>query len=113
MGSPRSRGKGGRRVPWRDGGRGKSDRPEWRKQAMHISDHLPADGGEIVELSCRLAYGFHPGDWIYRFDQQMAKIGCLYSAKLNRIGNLHEFVIRVPEKIADSCRRIVARIEGR
>jgi len=81
--SPRSRGKGSRRVPWRDGGRRKTKSVSWRKQAQHALDSVDDFVGPVHLLMIHGYYGDSASDMIYRFDQAMAKIGVHYYAEFS------------------------------
>src|SRR2546428_640909 len=71
-------GKGSRRVPWRDGGRRKQRRSEWRKQAMHAVAELAALAAPLTSLPCRGPYWERPKHLIYRLDQELARAGIAY-----------------------------------
>ena len=45
--SPRSRGKGNRRVPWRDGGRGKQKAIPWRTLVETAGGRIRAVAGDV------------------------------------------------------------------
>ena len=105
--SPRSRGKGGRRVPGRDGGRGKRTKVKWRHQAVHAVERFPEHVGEIVELTFPVPYGRSAGESIYLFDQRLAGTGIRYQVELRGTN----FVIRVPASCASKVNAIIAQIK--
>lgn len=111
--SPRSRGKGSRRVPWRDGGRGKQKAAEWRKQATHAVDELTALSGEVVSLTYSPPFGRSAADAIYLFDQEIAHTGIRYHAELqgSRLSPL--FTIRVLSDEAARATALIARLQKR
>jgi hypothetical protein len=81
--SPRSRGKGSRRPPGRDGGRGKrakQKRIEWRKRAIHAVDEFPKNSDDIVELIFSVPFERTPSEIIYLFDQRISTTGFRYQA---------------------------------
>src|SRR5262245_25998496 len=110
MQSPRSRGKGSRRVPWRDGGKGKRKLAAWRKQATHAVEGLPKETGEIVELRYSVSYGRSAAEGIYLFDQRIARTNIRYEVELRRSGICSQFVIRVPAPHAAAVTAIIAQI---
>ena len=110
--SPRSRGKGSRRRPWRDGGRRKWRSPEWRKQAVHAIEDFPKEAGELVEMF------FFPCDRsaaksIYLFDQRIAHTGIKYQAELHGKRFTARFIIRVPASDVATVSEIIAQIGKR
>jgi len=111
--SPRSRGKGSRRVPWRDGGRVKRKRPTWRKQATHSVDEVPEAWDEVVELTYRPQSRRSPAEAIYLLDQEVAGMAIRYTAELGGTRCWPVFTIRVPASCAAAVGAIIARIERR
>lgn len=109
--SPRSRGKGGRRFPGRDGGRGKRKVPAWRKQAGHAVVELP-QVGELVELDYSVPFGYSAAEGIYLFDQRIARTGIHYEVALVSTGVHHRFAIRVPVADAERVQTIIRQIRG-
>ena len=75
----RSRGKGNRRFPGRDGGARRGRLAEWVKRAQHVvsADEL---GDDIAEVDLRSTE--RPEQAIYRFDQIAASEGWQYAAEL-------------------------------
>ena len=76
-------GKGNRRFPSRDGGRKKSKRGKaWESRAQHLVPLV-----EIPVPHTKISYGGRfreePASAIYRFDQEMAKLGLSYFAAWN------------------------------
>jgi hypothetical protein len=114
--SPRSRGKGSRRAPGRDGGRGKRVKEKavaWRKRAVHAVDEFPKNCGDIVELYFSVPFGLSAAESIYLFDQCIATTGIRYQAELRGSGNYSSFVIRVPASIEPKVKDIIAQIMRR
>ena len=111
--SPRSRGKGSRRGPWRDGGRGKRKAVVWRKQAVHAVEELPKASGEVVELTYLCPSGRSAAESIYLFDQRIARTGIHYQPELHGTRFWPAFIIRVAAENADVVSLIIARIGRR
>lgn len=111
--SPRSRGKGSRRGPWREGGRGKQRPVSWRKQAVHAVAALPKEIGEIVELNLSRPSGLSPAECIYLFDQRMSRFGIHYEAELHGRGYHSYFMIRAPARNEAEVRGAIAQIQQR
>jgi hypothetical protein len=110
--SPRSRGKGSRRVSWRDGGRGKQRKgTDWRKRAVHAVDELPKELGDSIELTLSVPYGRTEAETIYLFDQCVARISIRYQAELCGSGYYMHFLIRVPTAFASAMNAIIAQIK--
>src|SRR5262249_24338261 len=87
--SPRSRGKGGRRRPGRDGGRGKRSKQgamTWRKRAVHAIREFPKNCNEIVDLTFSVPFGRTPAESIYLFDQLIAATEIRYQVELRGSG---------------------------
>jgi len=109
--SPRSRGKGSRRLPV-ERGRGKRKSVNWRKQAQHAVDSVDELKGPTHLLVIHGFYGDWTTDMIYRFDQGMAKIGLHYYAEF--AGRRHAFAFKVwvlAARAAD-VQEIIARIRS-
>src|SRR5437868_7092072 len=98
--SPRSRGKGSRSVPWRDGGKGKQKAPAWRKRATHAVDELSELPDALMELSYPCPSGRSPAEGIYLFDRQIARTGIRYHAELLGSRFSPIFTIRIPVESA-------------
>jgi hypothetical protein len=111
--SPRSRGKGGRRAPGRDGGRGKRKVVLWRKQALHAIEKFPRNSGELVGLTYFGPFGHSAAERIYLFDQRIAEIGVRYVAELCGSGKSSFFDLRVPAWSAERVSAIIVQIEKR
>lgn len=109
--SPRSRGKGGRRFPKRDGGRRKQKRPVWRKQATHAADDVTELLGDSVVLTHRVPWGQTPAEWIYLLDQQTAGTGIRYHAELSGPRGWRVFNFRVAVDDAETVRVIMALLK--
>lgn len=110
MMSPRSRGKGSRRLPGRDGGRRKRKVAEWRKQATHAVDALTELTGELIRLDYHCPFGHAPGESIYRFDQEAARIGLRYFAELGGYRLAPVFTLHVSVDQAATVLAIIARL---
>jgi hypothetical protein len=109
--SPRSRGKGSRRFPGRDGGRRKQKVVEWRKRAAHAVDALPPSAEGSVDLTYRCPFGRSAAESIYLFDQRIAHTGIRYRAELHG-PRLHPvFIIRVPVTSSAAVGAIIIQIE--
>lgn len=106
--SPRSRGKGSRRWPGRDGGRRKQKPVEWRKQATHAVDDVADLGTELVVLDYSCPFGRSPAESIYLFDQEMARIGARYYAELRGSRRYPVFRFHVLTACADVVCEIIA-----
>ena len=120
--SPRSRGKGSRRMPGREGGRrkakailpgGKSndeDRLTWRKHAQHAVASL----ADLTEPFCPLVtsgfFGDSAADFIYKFDQCIAKWGLPYYAECTGRRHQWTFKVWVSSGNASDVNEIIARI---
>jgi hypothetical protein len=111
--SPRSRGKGSRRVPWRDGGRRKRKPVTWRKQATHAVDDPSELSGELVWDYYQCPSGRSPHQGIYLFDQEAARAGIRYYAELSGSRFYPAFFIHVPVADKDKVTAIIARLENR
>ena len=109
--SPRSRGKGGRRFPGRDGGRRKQKAVEWRKQAKHSVDELSTFTEESVAMNYFCPSGQSPAEAIYRFDQEIARTGIRYYAELHGSRFWHFFTLHVPAHSATTVESILARVQ--
>ena len=108
--SPRSRGKGNRRCPGRDGGRGKQKRAEWRKQAVHAVEEFPKNVGELTQLTCFWPLErYSAAEWIYLFDQRIADTGIHYVPEFR--GQV--FSVRVRASDAAKVSAIIAQINKR
>ena len=104
----RSRGKGSRRRPWRDGGRKKGLRPDWRKNARHSTDSQadltpPTETLSLPEFVLR-----NPVKSIYIFDQEMAAAGIAYHVEHH--GSFRGFTVAVAEAAAGRVREILHRL---
>src|SRR6266436_6614375 len=110
--SPRSRGKGSRRMPGRDGGRRKSKPAIWRKQAQHAVDSVDELKGPVHPLLIQGRYGDSAPDMIYRFDQDMAKIGLPYYAEFSGWRHGWTFRVWVLEDRASNVQEIISRIRS-
>src|SRR5262245_53299185 len=108
--SPRSRGKGGRRFPGRDGGRRKSKPVEWRNRAPHSVKEPTELPGDLVVLTWYCPFGRSPAESIYLFDQGIARTGIRYHAELFGSRLQPGFIIRVPAEGEATARAIIARI---
>jgi len=111
--SPRSRGKGSRRCPGRDGGLGKRRPTVWRKQVVHAVEEFPKGSGELTDLTYSCPFGHSAAEGIYLFDQLIAGTGILYQAELRRGELGRVFTIRVPTSFAVRVSAIIAQIEKR
>jgi hypothetical protein len=111
--SPRSRGKGGRRFPGRDGGRRKRKRPERRKQATHAVDELWQLSGQLVSLMYLCPASRTPAESIYLFDQRIARIGTHYLAELHGSRFWPFFLIRVPADCAVAVGAVIEELRRR
>ena len=103
-----SRGKGGRRAPGRDGGKGRTVRAQWEKRAAHM---LPSKDA-LKPVPVRVIFFGRlrdPSASIYLFDQEANKAGLQYYAEL--AGSAFE--IWVPKTHEWSAWDIVAKIEGK
>ncbi len=100
-----SRGKGKRRVPWRDGGAHKQKRLEWRKQAMHSVNDISELGEPLVSLTYSGEWGQTAAVKIYKFDQKIAKTGIRYHAEY--LGWWVGFTIRVLDEHAKKVQRLI------
>src|SRR5262245_3339791 len=109
--SPRSRGKGSRRFPGRDGGRGKHKVAQWRKQATHAVDDLSVLPGALAALTYWCRFGQSPAEAIYRFDQQIAGTGIRYHAELHGARTWHFFTVHVPAESAERVQAIISRVQ--
>ena len=103
-----SRGKGKRRVPWRDGVARKKKSPEWHKQAMHSVNDIEELGEPIVSLIYRGEWGEPAATKIYKFDQKIAKTGISYHAEY--LGWWHGFTIQVIDKHKQKVQSIIDTI---
>lgn len=111
--SPRSRGKGSRRIPIPTS-RGKRKPVVWRKQAVHAVERFPKDVGELTELTYWGPFGHSAAESIYLFDQRIAGTGIRYQAELRGGWSFQPmFKIRVPASAAAKVRSIIAQIEKR
>lgn len=113
MMSPRSRGKGGRRGPWRDGGRGKQQVPVWRKQATHAVENAAELVGELTKVHFSCPFGRSAGECIYLFDQEAARLGLRYFAELGGARLAPMFTLHVPVDQAEAVHAIIARLRRR
>ena len=113
MMSPRSRGKGSRRGPWRDGGRGKQKVPAWRKQATHAVENLMELAGELTKVHFLCPFGRTAGESIYLFDQEAARIGFRYFAELSGARLTRMFTLHVSADQAEVVGAIIARLRRR
>src|SRR5262249_13008801 len=113
MFSPRSRGKGSRRVPWRDGGKGKRKVAAWRKQAVHSVDDLAELPGELVALRYVCPADHTAAESIYLFDQRIAHTGIRYHAELHGTRHWPVFTIRVSADQGDRVSVILAQMGKR
>jgi len=112
--SPRSRGKGSRRLPV-ERGRGKAKKlVNWRKQAQHTVDSVDELKGPTHLLVLHGFYGDSATDMIYRFDQGMAKIGLHYYAEFagRRQGWIWTIKIWVLADRAAEVQQIISRIQS-
>jgi len=108
--SPRSRGKGGRRFPGRDGGARKHRPVRWRKQAVHAVEQFPKNVGEVTELTCYWpCLDYTAAEWIYLFDQRIAGTGIPYAPEFH--GQV--FTVRVPASAAAKVSAIITQIQKR
>ena len=108
--SPRSRGKGSRRVPGRDGGRRKRKPVEWRKQATHAVDDVSQLDGVLIELTHVCPFGRSAAECIYLFDQEVARAGIRYHAELRGTRLTPMFALRVPAAHEGTVRAIIDRV---
>ena len=100
---PGMRGKGGRRRPWRDGGRKKTIVVDWFIQAHHAVDDLENLQVPLVTLEYQRGFTDKPDLAIYKFDQQAAKVGLKYFAEFQGHGLFKITVPKDKEEIAKSC----------
>src|SRR5205814_6331606 len=107
------RGKGSRRVPWRDGGKGRRKRAEWRKQAPHAVNDLSLLSQPVAELQYECPGGRSPAEGIYLFDQRIARSGIGYHAELHGSRFWPVFTIRVAADCAETVCAIIAEIGRR
>ena len=63
---------------------------------MHAVEIFPPHTGDVVELTYSLPWGRSAAEWIYLFDQRIARTGIRYQVELQGIGSGSVFVIRVP-----------------
>jgi hypothetical protein len=112
--SPRSRGKGNRRFPGREGGKRKrkAARP-WERRCQH----LVADVAELQQPVTTLWYG---GPWgtelehqAYVFDQEMARLEIRYFAVLAVRYRRYAWHLTVAESDAEQVAETIARLERR
>ena len=111
--SPRSRGKGSRRLPGRDGGRRKQRIAQWRKQAVHAVDGADELHAPLVPLTYTCPRGKSPAEGIYLFDQAMACTGIRYQAELYGSRFFPVFIIRVPTESARTVTHVITKVEKR
>lgn len=112
--SPRSRGKGGRRFPGRDGGRHKRQPVAWRKQATHAVANLSELSGELVWVSYQCPSNRSPAQSIYLFDQEIARSGIQhYHAELLGSRFYPSFVIHVPAEDKAKVTALITKLENR
>jgi hypothetical protein len=111
--SPRSRGKGSRRRPGRDGGRRKWKVAEWRKQATHAVGAISELVGELTMVEYHCPFRRTAGECIYWFDQEAARIGLWYYAELPNYYWFPVFKLYVPVDRAEAVRGIIARLPRR
>lgn len=112
--APRSRGKGGRRFPGRDGGYGKAKAvPPWRKRAQHCVASLAELPEATAQLVMRGSYGDALEDMIYKFDQCMAKMHLKYYGECS--GWRHHWCLNiwVCADVEPAVREIITRITSR
>jgi len=103
-----SRGKGNRRVPWRDGGAKKMTAAVWPKQAHHAVNKVEELGTPIVSLTYHGEWGETGATKIYKFDQKIAKTGIPYHAEY--LGWWHGFTIQVHEEHKQQVQEIIDKI---
>ncbi len=111
--SPRSRGKGGRRFPGRDGGRRKQKAIAWRKSAAHAVDDPSELSGDLIVLSYLCPFRRDAAASIYAFDQRLAGTGIRYHAELHGSRFDPVFTICVPAACAAMVQALIARLEKR
>src|SRR5207245_11648426 len=111
--SPRSRGKGSRRFPGRDGSRRKQRIAQWRKQAVHAVDRADELHAPLVPLTYTCPCGKSPAEVIYLFDQSMARIGIRYQAELYGSRFFPVFIIHVPIDSARTVTDVITKVEKR
>src|SRR4051794_10137688 len=111
--SPRSRGKGKRRFPGRDGGRRKQKPVAWRKRATHAVDDRSELPGQLVELSYVCSFDQSAAQAIYSFDQALAHTGIRYHAELHGGRYWPVFTLRVPADSVATVRSIITRLQQR
>ena len=111
--SPRSRGKGGRRFPGRDGGRGKQRlMAPWQKCANHAVDSFTDTQQEIATVSFYLGSVTSEATIVYRFDQRAAREGFPYQFEVIPAGfKSFVFVVRVPALFKTIVEAIVAELK--
>ena len=111
--SPQSRGKGSRRRPWRDGGDRKWKRAAvWQHRAQHMVKSAEKLQQPVATINFSGAFGEDAGLLIYRFDQEMARIGVRYAAVLQSDAfRTAHFTIHVPTEHADAVAAILARLQ--
>ena len=98
----RSRGKGNRRVPWRDGGATRQRRAAWVSRATHAVEESGYLGAGLVEID--LWSMERPEACIYRFDQIAARGGWRYHAELVSSGPSTFFRVLVAHDHEQSAR---------
>jgi hypothetical protein len=103
-----SRGKGSRRMPWRDGGRRKQRCSEWRKQAMHAVDDPATLEEPVAALTFRGYLCDKPEHLIYRLDQEMARAGIPYHPEYG--GRWRGYTIAVTARHKEKVREIMKRL---
>jgi hypothetical protein len=110
--APRSRGKGSRRWPGRDGGRGKrKGLATWRKHAQHAATSIAELTQPLEQVVINGFYRDSADDFIYKFDQCMAQMGLQYYAECTGRRHRWSFTIWVPSDKAPDVREIIAGIK--
>lgn len=107
-----SKGKGNRRFPGRDGGRGKQNNAQsWQLRATHAVENLQSLGKETTEFRYRGAWDKNASERIYILDQEFARAGILYTAELDTTRWHPEFTIFVPTAMREKAATIINTLE--
>jgi hypothetical protein len=112
--SPHSRGKGNRRWPGRPGGaRKRKPAGPWERRCQHIV-------ADPLELTQPIVALWYVGKWgadlehrAYVFDQEMARLGIRYYAKLGIHFRRRALLISVSELQAAQVAEVIANMELR
>ena len=110
--SPLSRGKGSRRWPGRSGGLHKGRPvPDWERRCQHRTDDLSKLAGPFSTLSYRGPRRCRFVVRVYRFDQEMARLGVVYYADVAVEYRMRILRITVATKDLAKVKSAIERLE--